>query len=132
MALAFGLAGIGLFASIYHSVGMSWLVSRTSKTGTAFGFNGLFRSLGFVLAPMVAGSLTGLWSWRFAFIIPGILCLFLGILFSIALRTFMDEAQKPVQKATYESSSPKNIWMTFVLMGLALILAGMFHKIVQF
>jgi len=132
MTLAFGLAGIGLFASIYHPVGMSWLVSRTSKTGTALGFNGLFGSLGFVLAPLVAGSLTGLWSWRFAFIVPGIVCLFVGILFSIALRTFLDEAQKPVQKATYESSSPKNIWMTFVLMGLALLLTGMFHQIVQF
>ena len=64
--------------------------------------------------------------------IPGIVWLFIGILFSIALRTFLDEAQKLVQKATYESSSPKNIWMTFVLMGLALILTGMFHKIVQF
>ena len=132
MMLAFGLAGIGLFASIYHPVGMSWLVSRTSKTGTALGFNGLFGSLGFVLAPLVAGSLTGLWSWRFAFIVPGIVCLFIGILFSIALSTFLDEAQKPVQKATYESSSPKNIWMTFVLMGLALLLTGMFHQIVQF
>ena len=60
MTLAFGLAGIGLFASIYHPVGMSWLVSRTSKTGTAIGFNGLFGSLGFVLAPLVAGSLSGL------------------------------------------------------------------------
>ena len=73
-----------------------------------------------------------MWSWRFAFIIPGIVWLFIGILFSIALRTFLDDAQKPVQKATYESSSPKNIWMTFVLMGLALLLTGMFHQIVQF
>ena len=64
MTLAFGLAGIGLFASIYHPVGMSWLVSRTSKTGTALVFNGLFGSLGFVVAPLVAGSFTGLWSLR--------------------------------------------------------------------
>jgi len=42
MTLAFGLAGIGLFASIYHLVGMSWLVSRTSKTGAALDFNSLF------------------------------------------------------------------------------------------
>ena len=47
LMLAVGLAGIGIFASIYHPVGMSWLVSRTSKTGTALGFNGLFGSIGF-------------------------------------------------------------------------------------
>ena len=47
LMLAVGLAGIGIFASIYHPVGMSWLVSKTSKTGTALGFNGLFGSIGF-------------------------------------------------------------------------------------
>ena len=98
MTLAFGLAGIGLIASIYHPVGMSWLVYRTSKTDTAAGYNELFGSLGFVLASLFVGSLTGLWSWRFAFIDPGIVCLFVGILFSIALRTFLDEAQKLCRK----------------------------------
>ncbi len=132
LMLGIGLAGIGLFASIYHPVGMSWLVSRTSKTGTALGVNGLFGSFGFVLAPLVAGSLTGLWSWRVAFIIPGIVCLCVGILFSISLRTFLEDLENPIHKAAYESSSSKNIWMTFGLMGMALFLSGMFHQIVQF
>ena len=48
LMLAGGLAGIGLFASIYHPVGISWLVSRTSRTGTALGVNGLFGSIGLV------------------------------------------------------------------------------------
>ena len=132
LMLGIGLAGIGLFASIYHPVGMSWLVSRTSKTGTALGVNGLFGSFGFVLAPLVAGLLTGLWSWRVAFIIPGIVCLCVGILFSISLRTFLEDVENPIHKAAYESSSSKNIWMTFGLMGMALFLSGMFHQIVQF
>jgi len=132
LMLGIGLAGIGSFASIYHPVGMSWLVSRTSKTGTALGVNGLFGSFGFVLAPLVAGSLTGLWSWRVAFIIPGIVCLCVGILFSISLRTFLEDVENPIHKAAYESSSSKNIWMTFGLMGMALFLSGMFHQIVQF
>ena len=132
LMLGIGLAGIGLFASIYHPVGMSWLVSRTSKTGTALGVNGLFGSFGFVLAPLVAGSLTGLWSWRVAFIIPGIVCLCVGILFSISLRTFLEDVENPIHKAAYESSSSKNIWITFGLMGMALFLSGMFHQIIQF
>ena len=132
LMLGIGLAGIGLFASIYHPVGISWLVSRTSKTGTALGVNGLFGSFGFVLAPLVAGSLTGLWSWRVAFIIPGIVCLCVGILFSISLRTFLEDVENPIHKAAYESSSSKNIWMTFGLMGMALFLSGMFHQIIQF
>ncbi|MBC8257807.1 MAG: MFS transporter [SAR324 cluster bacterium] len=132
MMLAGGLAGIGLFASIYHPVGMSWLVSRTTKTGTALGFNGLFGSLGYVLAPLVAGSLTGMWSWRIAFIVPGIICIVVGILFSLALRTILNTAVLPAKKTTALTNSSKNIWMTFGLMGMALLLTGMFHQIIQF
>ena len=132
LMLGIGLGGIGLFASIYHPVGMSWLVSRTSKTGTALGINGVFGSMGFVLAPLVAGALTGLWSWRFAFFVPGIICVFVGILFSISLRTFLKGIEKPIIKSSYKSISSKNFWFTFSLMGLALLLTGMFHQIVQF
>ncbi len=132
LMLAVGLAGIGIFASIYHPVGMSWLVSRTSKTGTALGFNGLFGSIGFFLAPLVAGTLTGLWSWRAAFFVPGIVCLVVGFLFSISLRTILKDEERPMQKVVSGSSLPNSIWMTFGLMAVALFFSGMFHQIIQF
>ena len=47
LLLAVGLAVIVIFTSIYNSVGMSWRGSRTSKTGTALGFSGLFGSIGY-------------------------------------------------------------------------------------
>ena len=132
LMLGIGLSGIGLFASIYHPVGMSWLVSRTSKTGTALGFNGVFGSLGFVLAPIVAGAITGVWSWRYAFIVPGIFCFCVGLLFSISLRTFLYDSEKPIIKHEKKYSSTNNIWMIFGLMGFALLLTGMFHQMIQF
>ena len=132
LMLAVGLAGIGIFASIYHPVGMSWLVSRTSKTGTALGFNGLFGSIGFFLAPLVAGTITGLWSWRAAFFVPGIVCLVVGFLFSISLRTILKDEETPMQKVVSGSNSPNSIWMTFGLMAVALFFSGMFHQIIQF
>ncbi len=130
--LAFGLAGIGLFASIYHPVGMAWLVSRTTKTGTALGFNGLFGSLGFVLAPLVAGSLTGWWSWRVAFIVPGAFCLFTGIMFSISLRTILKDSEVSTHKRNANSGLSLGIWRTFSLMASALLMTGIFHQIIQF
>jgi len=132
LMLALGLAGIGIFASIYHPVGMSWLVSRTSKTGTALGLNGLFGSLGFVLAPLVAGTLTGLWSWRAAFIVPGIVCLGVGVLFSISLRTILKDEVTLAHRTVSGSNSPNSIWMTFGLMAVALFFTGTFHQIIQF
>ena len=130
--LGLGLCGIGFFASIYHPVGMSWLVSRTSKTGTALGFSGVFGSLGFVLAPLVAGTLTGIWSWRLAFIVPGMVCFCVGILFSISLRTIIDLRERPKKNYEIKYRSAKNFWKAFGLMGLALLLTGIFHQMIQF
>ena len=132
LMLGLGLSGIGLFASIYHPVGMSWLVSRTSKTGTALGFNGVFGSLGFVLAPLLAGALTGFWSWRSAFIFPGVVCCFVGILFSISLRTVMVGLEKPLKESAKRYINSRNVWIIFGLMGSALLFTGIFHQMIQF
>src|SRR5690606_6322836 len=44
--LTVGLAGIGLFASIYHPVGIAWLVRHARSRGKALGLNGIFGSAG--------------------------------------------------------------------------------------
>ncbi len=79
-ALLIGLAAIGLFASIYHPVGIAWLVRNAKRRGKALGFNGAFGGIGIASAGLVAGSLIDLWSWRAAFIVPGVLCFATGLL----------------------------------------------------
>jgi MFS transporter, FSR family, fosmidomycin resistance protein len=80
------LSLIGLFASIYHPVGMAWLVRTAVNRGRALGANGMYGAGGLALAPMIAGVLTDLISWRAAFIIPGASCLAVGIALFIAWR----------------------------------------------
>ena len=46
VALAFGLASIGLFGSIYHPVGTAWLVRDAKNRGRALGVNGISGSIG--------------------------------------------------------------------------------------
>jgi len=41
VALALGLAAIGLFGSIYHPVGTAWLVRNARNRGRALGVNGM-------------------------------------------------------------------------------------------
>ncbi|GMQ89686.1 MAG: MFS transporter [Gammaproteobacteria bacterium] len=76
--IAFGLALIGLFASIYHPVGMAWLVRNAVNRGKILGINGIFGSLGIAAAGLTAGVLTDLISWRAAFIVPGTLSVVTG------------------------------------------------------
>ena len=77
--LVLGLALIGLFASIYHPVGMAWLVRNSENKGRALGINGVFGSLGVATAALIAGILTDTISWRAAFIVPGVLALIVGV-----------------------------------------------------
>jgi MFS family permease len=78
-ALGVALAGIGLFASIYHPVGIPWLVRNTeANQGTALGVNGVFGTLGSALSGIVAGALIDLAGWRAAFFLPGLVCVATG------------------------------------------------------
>jgi MFS transporter, FSR family, fosmidomycin resistance protein len=75
------LALTGLFASIYHPVGISWLIRNATNRGTALGLNGIFGSLGPAIAALTAGTIIALMGWRAVFIIPGVLILLTGAAF---------------------------------------------------
>jgi MFS transporter, FSR family, fosmidomycin resistance protein len=77
--IALGLALIGTFASIYHPVGMAWLVRTAVNRGKALGVNGIFGSVGLAIGPMLAGALTDFVSWRAAFIVPGATAVAVGL-----------------------------------------------------
>jgi MFS family permease len=85
LALTLALTVLGLGASIYHPVGMSWLVKNTVNTGAALGTQGLFGSLGVATAALVAGTLTDLISWRAAFIIPGAVAIATGAALAVCI-----------------------------------------------
>ena len=82
--LAVGLALVGLFASIYHPVGIA-MVAETdpARVGKALGVNGVFGNLGVAFAGVTAGALTDMISWRAAFIIPGVVAVATGLAFAL-------------------------------------------------
>ena len=79
-SLFVALAGVGLFAAIYHPVGIPWLVrSASTSRGKLLGINGVFGALGSALAGLAAAALIEHSGWRAAFIVPGILCALTGV-----------------------------------------------------
>lgn len=80
-ALFLGLSAIGLFAAIYHPVGIPWLVRHARAKGKALGINGIFGGIGVASGGLVAGSLIDLFGWRAAFLVPGVVVLITGVLF---------------------------------------------------
>jgi MFS family permease len=79
-----GLTMLGLFAAIYHPVGIAWLVASARKQGMALGINGVFGNLGSALAPVFVGLMIDYVSWRAAFIVPGVIALATGVALAFA------------------------------------------------
>lgn len=73
-----GLTLIGLFASIYHPVGIAWVVAWAKKQGMTLGINGVFGNAGSAVAPIFVGLMIDYVTWRAAFIIPGALSILTG------------------------------------------------------
>ena len=76
--LFIGLTLIGLFASIYHPVGIAWIVAWANKQGMTLGINGVFGNAGSAIAPVFVGLMIDYVTWRAAFIIPGVLSILVG------------------------------------------------------
>jgi MFS family permease len=79
--IGLGLFITGMFAAIYHPVGIAMLVATPEKMGRALGWNGLWGNLGLAAAALVSGALMDVWGWRTAFFIPGLLSIGVGIAF---------------------------------------------------
>ena len=85
-ALLIGLAAIGVFSSIYHPVGIAWLVRNATSRGITLGINGLFGGVGIAVAGLMSGALIDAFGWRAAFIVPGVLCVVTGLALMVCVR----------------------------------------------
>jgi MFS family permease len=79
--IAAGLTLTGVFAAIYHPVGIAMLVASPKNLGMALGWNGLWGNLGLAFAAIISGFLMDQFGWRTAFFIPGLLAIATGVAF---------------------------------------------------
>src|SRR6201746_2331976 len=82
MQLGAALLSIGLFASIYHPVGTAMIVSYADKLGREMGLNGGWGNLGVASSALVTGVVGQYLGWRWAFIVPGVVTILIGIAFA--------------------------------------------------
>src|SRR5437016_6349340 len=95
-SLAAALTLMGVFASIYHPVGIPMLVQGSKNPGFTIGVNGLFGNLGIAVAAILTGLLVKHIGWRAAFAVPGGLALLCGVLFlAVVPREEMAPAKRP-------------------------------------
>jgi MFS family permease len=81
-----GLFAIGMFAAIYHPVGLAIVVAKWKNTGMRIAVNGVWGNLGVASAAVVTGYLIDNAGWRVAFIAPGIVALAVGAAYALLRR----------------------------------------------
>jgi len=84
--IAFSLALIGLFAAIYHPVGLAMVVQGRKKTGIPLAINGVFGNMGVASAALITGYLIDTSGWRSAFLLSGAASIVIGIWYGLFIR----------------------------------------------
>lgn len=97
--IAFALALVGAFASIYHPVGIPMLVQRSPRPGMAIGINGLAGNMGVAVAALFTGFMVKWFGWRAAFAVPAIISFICGVLFLLACPKETEPPSRRVSKA---------------------------------
>jgi MFS family permease len=95
LQIGVGLLAIGVFAAIYHPVGIALVVQGRQKIGVALALNGVFGNLGVACAALVTGFLIDVLGWRSAFVLPGVVSVVVGIAYVLFLYTGRPAAAQP-------------------------------------
>src|SRR5258707_8213312 len=77
--LAVAMFFLGMFAAIYHPVGMAMLLDVSNARPGTLAFNGVCGNLGVTLAAGISATLAAWIDWRAAFLVPAAMCLAAGV-----------------------------------------------------
>ena len=75
---------VGIFAAIYHPVGLAIVTERWRNTGMRLAVNGVWGNLGVGSAALITGYFIDHGGWRVAFIAPGLLSIAVGLAYTVA------------------------------------------------
>ena len=76
--IAVSLALIGVFAAIYHPVGLAIVVEGRENTEMALAINGVFGNMGVATAALLTGVLIDRTGWCSAYFVPGAVSILIG------------------------------------------------------
>jgi MFS family permease len=127
--LSVALFLLGVFAAIYHPVGMAMLIEASQARGRTLAFNGVCGNLGAALAAGITALIAYWIGWRAAFVVPAVLCLATAPLFYWSVPDDRHHAalreSKPGVRLT-----PAMAFMMFACFILIALTAGLIFNVV--
>ena len=110
---------VGAFASIYHPVGTAMIVAYAPRLGRHIGINGIFGNLGVASSALITGIIGQFLGWRFAFFLPGVFSITIGIAFALMIKHENRSVHKPATTAARVSR--KAIWRVLAALIVAML-----------
>ena len=130
LMIAVWLGVTGFFASIYHPVGMAWVVRNAKSRGKALGVNGLFGGLGPAGGALMAGALIDLVDWRAAFYVPGAAVAVTGAVFLVFVAAGAITDSKVDRKP--DPPAPKRDRVrAFLVLSITMLCTGLIYQATQ-
>jgi MFS family permease len=120
LQLGAALLAIGIFASIYHPVGTAMLVSYADKLGSQMGINGLWGNFGVASSALVTGVIGQYFGWRWAFIVPGLVTVAIGVAF---MTSVAHEDRRGTRQAAAQVRIARNDMWRVLLALLVVVIA---------
>lgn len=107
--IGIGLFAIGIFGAIYHPVGLAVVTMKWKNTGMRIAANGVWGNLGVASAALITGYLIDNGGWRWAFVLPGVFSILVGLVYLQLRREdirFDQTQSKKVATGTQPKPSP--------------------------
>lgn len=121
--IALTLMAVGVFAAIYHPVGLAMVVEGRSKTGVALAINGVFGNMGVAVAALLTGFLIDTAGWRSAYFVPGAISIAVGVAYVLFIRNAaVATAPEAAQKKASSTDGAATIDRNTLLRIFALVL----------
>ena len=131
--IAISLTLVGMFAAIYHPVGLAMVVRDKKKTGMLLAVNGVWGNLGVASAALLTGFLIDLSGWRSAFYLTGVVSILTGLSY---LRFIRKNPQRSISDnhgaVQSNESASKDLWRIFSIILLTTAIGGLVFQSTTF
>jgi MFS family permease len=117
--LAIALCAVGVFAAIYHPVGLPMLVDTAVNRARTMSWNGVFGNVGVSIASGITALIIVQFGWRYAFFFPALVFIATGCLYVWFVR---DEGRRQAPPPTVHDVV-LNRRLTITVVSLFMLLA---------
>ncbi|MDH3760660.1 MAG: MFS transporter [Gammaproteobacteria bacterium] len=137
LQIAAGLTLIGVFAAIYHPVGLAMVVHGRERTGIPLAINGIFGNMGVASAALLTGFLIDNAGWRSAFYLPGVISILLGLSYLVFIRgekaTEVSDASAATAGKSAPASKPRHVLLrVFAIIFFTTAIGGLIFQSTTF